>query len=195
MHADDAQSGFGLALARRPSLSSPSSRKSIAATSSARTQFNRLRGGDIAYRQGPDLPQLRHVHRRADARVQDLRIRPRDPALPGRPGRDLRAHHLLPDGRQRLPGGEHGRDRRAACRAPRDQRLPPADGRLAALPQIRPQQLRGPVVEPDHAGRRGGVRQPRSAGSPAGCSPRPTSKAWWPRPTNNLRSISAACAR
>ena len=31
--------------------------------------------------------------------------------------------------------------------------------------------------------------------SPAGCSPRPTRRAWWPRPTSSSRSISAACAR
>ena len=80
------------------------------------TQFNRLRGGEIAYRQG------QHCHAyvmcmEGQTRVfKTSRIRARDPALSGGPRRDLRAHHLLPHGRQRLPGREHGRNRRAACR-------------------------------------------------------------------------------
>ena len=168
--------------------------RGIAATCSAALQFNRLRGGDIAYRQGQTC------HNYVMCIEGQTRV-----FKTSESGREILLYQVGPGetcvlttsclmAGKPLPGREHGRDRRAACRAA-GQRVPPADGRLAAFPQIRARQLRGPAVEPDHARRRGGVRQPRSAARPPASGRGRRRRAWWRRPTSSLRSISAACAR
>ena len=158
------------------------------------TQFSRMREGDIAYRQGQRCHNYVMCIEGQTRVFKTSEFGPRDPALSGRSRGDMRADHLLSHGGEPLPGREHGRNRRAARRAAR-KRVPSADGHLSALPQIRARQLRRSALEPHHAGRRGGVREPRSQARTATCWRRPTRKASWPRPISNLPSISAACAR
>ena len=100
------------------------------------TQFNRLRGGDIAYRQG------QHCHAYVMCMEGQTRV-----FKTSESGREILLYQVGPGetcvlttsclmAGSCLPGREHRRNRRAACRTA-GQRVSPADERLAALPQIR----------------------------------------------------------
>jgi CRP/FNR family transcriptional regulator len=100
------------------------------------TQFNRLREGDIAYRQGQQC-QAYVMCIEGQTRVFKT----------SESGREILLYQVGPGetcvlttsclmAGQSLPGGEHRRDRRAARRAA-GKRVSSADGRISALPQIR----------------------------------------------------------